>query len=114
MYRCYHLKSKVSKKTLGFLFRCYTTYAGCTLILIFFVTIAYDWRTGMGENTILANGHCSFVDPSSYNTLLFTNFIVYCFHQQISSNCNVFNLSCVPLQVQPKCSCCTGHSAIQS
>ena len=31
----------------------------------------------MGENTILANGHCSFVDPSSYNTLLFTNFIVF-------------------------------------
>ena len=49
MYRCYHLKSKISKKTLGFLFRCYTTYAGCTLILIFFVTIAYDWRTGVGE-----------------------------------------------------------------
>ena len=57
MYRCYHLKSEISKKTSGFLFRCYTTYAGCTLILIFFVTIAYDWRTGMGENTILANGH---------------------------------------------------------
>ena len=30
----------------------------------------------MGENTILANSHCSYVDPSSYNTLLFTNFIV--------------------------------------
>ena len=73
MYRCYHLKSTISKKRLGFLFRCYTTYAGCTLILIFFVTIAYDWRTGMGENTNLANGHCSYVDPSSFNTLVVTN-----------------------------------------
>ena len=65
MYRCYHMKSAMSKKRSEYLFRCYTAYAGFTLILLFFVTIAYDWRTGMDKYTILANGHCSFVDPST-------------------------------------------------
>ena len=52
MYRCYHLKSEISKKRSEYLFRHYTGYAGFTLILIFFVTIAYDWRTGIGKYSI--------------------------------------------------------------
>ena len=54
MYCCYHLKSKISKKRSEYLFRRYTGYAGFTLILLFFVTIAYDWRTGIGKYTIRA------------------------------------------------------------
>ena len=69
MYRCYHLKSSMSKKRSEYLFRRHIAYAGFTLILVLFVTIAYDWRTGMDKYTILPNGHCSFADPSSYNTL---------------------------------------------
>ena len=65
MYRCYHLKSEISKKRSEYLFRRYAGYAAFTLTLLFFVTIAYDWRTGNGKYTILANGHCSF-DASSY------------------------------------------------
>ena len=68
MYRCYHVKSAMSKKRSEYLFRRYIAYAGFTLILLFFVTIAYDWRTGMDKYTILPNGHCSFADPSTYNT----------------------------------------------
>ena len=75
MYRCYHLRSTISKKRSKYLFRCYISYAGYTLVLLFFVTIAYDWRTGMGKNTILENGHCSFADPSSYNTFFLFIFI---------------------------------------
>ena len=78
MYRCYHLKSEMSKKTSKFLFRCYTAYASITLILQFFVTIAYDWRTGNGKYTLLANGHCNFIDQYqySYKTLFFGDFII--------------------------------------
>ena len=76
MYRCYHLKSEISKKRSEYLFRHYTGYAGFTLILLFFVTIAYDWRNGIGKYTILENGHCSFVNTSSYNTLFLTIFII--------------------------------------
>ena len=75
MYRCYHLKSKVSKKMSQFLLRCYTTNAGSTLILLLFVTVAYDWRTGNSKYTILANDHCSLFDHSTYNTLFFSNFV---------------------------------------
>ena len=65
MYRCYHLKSSMSKKRSEYLFRRYIAYAGFTLILLFF---AYaDWRTGMDKYTILPNGHCSFADPSYYS-----------------------------------------------
>ena len=71
MYRCYHLKLAMSKKRSEYLFRHYIAYAGFTLILLFFVTIAYDWRTGMDRYTILANGHWSFIEPSTYNTLHF-------------------------------------------
>ena len=48
MYHCYHLKSEISKKRSKFLFRYYTAFAAFTLILLFFVTIAYDWRTRNG------------------------------------------------------------------
>ena len=71
MYRCYHLKSKMSKKTSGFLFRCYAAYANTALILMLFVVIAYDWRTGNDKHTILKTGHCFYIgQPTSYNTLL--------------------------------------------
>ena len=76
MYRCYHLKSEISKKTSQFLLRCYTAYAVFALVLLFFVTIAYDWRTGNGKYTILANGHCNHIDYSTYDTLFFSNFII--------------------------------------
>ena len=75
MYRCYHLKSRISKKTSQFLYRCYTTYAAFTLVLLFFVIIAYDWRTGNGKYTILPNGHCFLWSSPSYNTWFFTIFI---------------------------------------
>ena len=51
-------------------------YATFSLIMLFFVTRAYDWSTGNGKYTILANGHCIHFDPTSYNTLLFTLFIM--------------------------------------
>ena len=93
MYRCYN-----SSKSKALLFRCYTAYAFNTLILLFFVTITYDWRTENGRYTLLPNSHCSFVDKhSSYNTL-FLSF--YCHHQHICSNYNVFSLSCLFLQVK--------------
>ena len=76
MYRCYHLKSEISKKTSQFLLRCYTAYAVFALVLLFFVTIAYDWSTGNGKYTILANGHCNKIDYSTYNTLYFSNSII--------------------------------------
>ena len=76
MYRCYHLKSEISKKRSQFLFRRYTGYAAFTLILLFFVTIAYDWRTGNGKYTISASGHCALLNQHSYNTILFTSFVV--------------------------------------
>ena len=75
MYRCYHLKSEISKKRSQFLFRHYTGYAAFILILLFFVTIAYDWRTGNGKYTSSASGHCRFLHPS-YNTVMFFIFIV--------------------------------------
>ena len=75
MYRCYHLKSEMSKKTSSFLFRCYTAYASITLIILFFVTIAYDWRTGNGKYTLLENGHCDFINQHSYKTLFFSGLL---------------------------------------
>ena len=75
MYRCYHLRSSISKKRSEYLFKCYTAYAGFTLILLFFVTIAYDWRTGIGKYTMLANGHCNMY-PSCYNTIVLNLFVI--------------------------------------
>ena len=53
MYHCYHLQSNLSKKKSEYLLRCYTSYTGFTLILLFFVTIAYDWSTGNGNTNNL-------------------------------------------------------------
>ena len=72
-YNCYHLKSEISKKTSQFLLRCYTGYAVFALTLLFFVTIAYDWRTGNGKYTILANSYCNNIDYSTHNTLFFSS-----------------------------------------
>ena len=68
MYRCYHLKSEISNKNKKLLFRCYSAYAFITLILLFFVIITYDWRTGNGRYTFLPNGHCD-IGEQSYGTL---------------------------------------------
>ena len=76
MYRCYLLKPEISKQRSEYLFRRYIGSAGFTLILLFFVTIAYDWRTGIGQNTIMGNGLCSFLDPFSYNSLFLFLFIL--------------------------------------
>ena len=73
MYRCYHLKSEISKKRSQFLFRCYLAYAFIALVLLFFVTITYDWRTGNGRFTLLPNGHCTFIDQYTYNTILLSD-----------------------------------------
>ena len=62
MYRCYHLRSEISKKRSNCLLRCYTAYAANTLALVFFVTIAYDWMTGNGKYTISASVHCYIAD----------------------------------------------------
>ena len=75
MYHCYHLRSGISKKRSNYLFRHYTGYAAFTLVLLFFVTIAYDWRTGNGKYTILASGHCIILDHPSYNTLAISGFV---------------------------------------
>ena len=69
MYRCYKLKSGISDKRSQFLFRCYLGYALFTLVLLFFIVISYDWRTGNGRYTLLPSGHCAFVDQYSYTTL---------------------------------------------
>ena len=70
MYRCYHLKPDISKKRSKYLFKSYLAYSAFTLVLLFFIIIAYDWRTGNGKYTIMENGHCYVVDHSSYNTLV--------------------------------------------
>ena len=75
MYHCYHLKSGISKKRSNYLFRRYTGYAAFALVLLFFVTIAYDWRTGNGKYTILASGHCIILDHPLYNTLAISGFV---------------------------------------
>ena len=73
MYRCYNLKSEISRRRSQFLFRCYLTYVFVALILLFFVTITYDWRTGNSRFTLLPNGHCNFIDQYSYNTLFLSD-----------------------------------------
>ena len=73
MYRCYWLKSEISSKNDRFLFRCYVTYA---LVLLFFLTITYDWRTENGRNTLLPNGHCNYIDQYGYNSLFFGQVII--------------------------------------
>ena len=75
MYRCYHLKPEISKKRSKCLFKSYIAYSAFTFVLLFFVIIAYDWRTGNGKYTIMANGHCYVVDHSSYNTLVISTCI---------------------------------------
>ena len=72
MYRCYHLKQEISKKRSNCLI-----YSDATLpmLLLHFVTIVYDWRTGNGKYTISANGHCYIVDNPSYNTLIISTSI---------------------------------------
>ena len=70
MYRCYKLKSELSDKASQFLFRCYLAYALITLVLLLFLVITYDLRTGNGRHILLPNGHCAFVDQYSYDTLL--------------------------------------------
>ena len=69
MYRCYNLKSRISKKRSKYLLKCYMLYASITLVLVLFITIAYDLRTGNGKYTILPNGHCNFIDQYSYKML---------------------------------------------
>ena len=76
MYRCYWLKSEMSSKKVQFLFRCYVGYVLITLVLLFFVTITYDWRTENGRNTLLPNGHCNYIDQYGYNSLFFGQVII--------------------------------------
>ena len=76
MYRCYNLKSEISNRNSIFLFRCYNAYAFITLILFFFLTIAYDWRTGNAKYTLLSNGHCNFIDQHSYKSLFLSNIFI--------------------------------------
>ena len=76
MYRCYHLKSEISDKNEKLIFRCYSAYAIITLILLFFVIITYDWRTGNGKYTLLPNGHSILFDQYSYNTLYISGAII--------------------------------------
>ena len=76
MYHCYNLKSEISKKNENFLFRCYFAYAIITVLIIVFLTIAYDLRTGNGKYTILPNGHCNFIDQYSYETLFLSDIAV--------------------------------------
>ena len=76
MYRCYNLKSEISSKNKNFLFRCYSAYVFITLVLLFFVTITYDWRTENGRYTLLPNGRCNFIDKYSYKTLFLSDVIV--------------------------------------
>ena len=68
MYRCYHLKSEMSKKRSSFFQMLHS--------LLFFVTITYDWRTGNGKYICLENGHCSFIDQYSYENQFFSDFVV--------------------------------------
>ena len=77
MYRCYNLKPEISNKKSKFLFRCYNAHAFITLILLFFLTIAYDWRTGNAKNTLLPNGHCNFIDQYSYNTIYLSDIFAF-------------------------------------
>ena len=48
--------------------------------------------------TLLSNGHCNFIDQHSYKSLFLSNIFIN--HQQINSDCNVFSLSCLLLQVE--------------
>ena len=57
--------------------RCYVGYALITLVLLFFVTITYDWRTENGKNALLPNGHCSSIDLYAYNTVYLKKVIVF-------------------------------------
>ena len=107
MYRCYHMKKTISKKSSQFLYRCYTTYAAFTLVLLFFVVIAYDWRTGNGKYTILASGHCFYWNIPSYNTrfislslafinklfqmMMFSAFLIY--HYKFNKTVHVAQIS---------------------
>ena len=77
MYRCYNLKPEISDKRSKFLFRCYNAYAFITLVLFFFIAIAYDWRTGNGRYTILPNGHCNSISQYFYKTLFLGDFFVF-------------------------------------
>ena len=76
MYRCYNLKPEMSDKRSKFLFRCYNAYAFITLVLFFFIAIAYDWRTGNGRYTILPNGHCNSISQYSYTTLFLNDIFI--------------------------------------
>ena len=81
MYRCYWLKSEMSSKNVQFLFRCYVSvmflmYLRITLVLLFFLTITYDWRTGNGKNTMLPNGHCSPLDQYDHNSSFLKQVII--------------------------------------
>ena len=69
MYRCYNLKSEISKRTSQFLYRCYLAYAFIALTILFFVTITHDWKTGNIRFTLLPNGHCNFVYQYPHNKL---------------------------------------------
>ena len=67
----------LTEKRSQFLFRCYNSYAAFTFILVFFVTIAYDWRTGNGKYTIMESGYCYYLDHPSHSTLVFVSSIVF-------------------------------------
>ena len=69
MYRCYWLKPEISTKNKKQLFRYYTAYVFITLVLLFFLTITYDWRTENGRYTLSPNDHCGFINQFSYSTL---------------------------------------------
>ena len=69
MYRSYWLKPEISDKNKQLLFKYYVAYAFITLVLLFFLTITYDWRTENGRYTLLPNGHCDHIDQYAYKTL---------------------------------------------
>ena len=77
MYRCFNLKEEISDQKSKFLLQCYSAYAFITLVLLFFLVIAYDWRTGNGKYTLLPNGYCNFIDIYAYETIYLGDIIAF-------------------------------------
>ena len=82
MYHSYHLKPELPKVRSIRLFRCYMTYEVVTIMLAVLLILLYDIPSDNGRYTLLADGHCSFLNQYVYPTLVLM-YVIACIYKAV-------------------------------
>jgi len=82
MYRSYHLKPELPKARSIFLFRCYIAYEIVTVLFTVFLILLSDIPADKSRYTLLADGHCNFLNQNAYTTLVLM-YVIACSYKVV-------------------------------